>query len=64
MTDTTPGPVSVVYALNQITVDVNLGLAPLLIGAQVFTVDGVQVVDRGDGYLYRNWSATTAAGLQ
>ncbi len=33
-------------------------------GSLLFTLGGVQMVDRGNGYIYRGWSAKTASGTQ
>lgn len=33
-------------------------------GSLLFTLGGTQMVDRGNGYIYRSWSAKTAAGTQ
>lgn len=51
-------------ALADITLVSPMGSRPLVPGALQLRVGGDDLVDRGDGYLYRNWNAGTGAGIQ
>lgn len=55
---------SVVVPFADLRLVSQLGDRPLVPGALQLRVGADDLVDRGDGYLYRNWNAGTGAGIQ
>ncbi len=55
---------SVVVPFADLRLVSQLGDRPLVPGALQLRVGGDDLVDRGDGYLYRGWNAGTGAGIQ
>lgn len=53
-----------IVPLSDLDIDVELIERHLVPGSVWFDLGGVEVIDRGDGFLYRNWSAVTAAGIR
>ena len=60
---TATDPATDVFLLSDLSVGSQIAEEPLVPGALVFDLDGDELVDGGDGVLYRNYSLSTGAGL-